>query len=106
MVLRGLGLNRLNLLEPRLPVVRYERKRPGEMIHLDIKSLGRFESIGHRISGDRTCQSKSRHVAIDGRTVHTHILSEGRKGLHRSQEKRINVAGSGCSFGVSKKSMT
>jgi len=83
LVLRRLGLNRLDLLEPRSPVIRYERQRPGEMIHLDIKSLGRFERIGHRISGDRTGQSKSRgigwdhlHVAIDdaSRLAYTEVL--------------------------------
>jgi transposase InsO family protein len=83
LVLRRLGLNRLNLLEPRPPVIRYERERPGEMIHLDIKSLGRFARIGHRISGDRTGQSKSRgigwdhlHVAIDdaSRLAYTEVL--------------------------------
>ncbi|MBN9307674.1 MAG: IS481 family transposase [Devosia sp.] len=83
LVLRRLGLNRLALLEPRPPVIRYERERPGEMIHLDIKSLGRFERIGHRISGDRTGQSKSRgigwdhlHVAIDdaSRLAYTEVL--------------------------------
>ena len=83
LVLRRLGLNRLNLLEPRPPVIRYERERPGEMIHLDIKSLGRFARIGHRISGDRTGQSKSRgigwyhlHVAINdaSRLAYTEVL--------------------------------
>ena len=83
LVLRRLGLNRMALLEPRPPVIRYERERPGEMIHLDIKSLGRFERIGHRISGDRTGQSKSRgigwdhlHVAIDdcSRLAYTEVL--------------------------------
>src|SRR5205085_1521982 len=50
---------------------RYQRQMPGEMIHIDIKKLGRFERIGHRITGDRTGQSNSRgigwefvHVAI------------------------------------------
>jgi transposase InsO family protein len=83
LVLRRLGLNRLALIEPRPPVIRYERERPGEMIHLDIKSLGRFERIGHRISGDRTCQSRSRgigwnhlHVAIydASRLAYTAVL--------------------------------
>jgi transposase InsO family protein len=83
LVLRRLGLNRLSLLEPRAPVIRYERERPGEMIHLDIKSLGRFDRIGHRITGDRTAQSKSRgigwdhlHVAIDdaSRLAYTEVL--------------------------------
>ena len=52
--------------------MRYEREKPGDMIHLDIKKLGRFEQIGHRITGDRTGQSNNRgvgwefvHVCID-----------------------------------------
>src|SRR5580700_9493789 len=56
-VLRRLGLNSLKALEPAEPVRRYERTHPGEMIHLDIKKLGRFEQIGHRITGDRRGQS-------------------------------------------------
>jgi hypothetical protein len=39
LVLRRRGLNRMALLEPRPPMIRYERERPGEMLHLDIKSL-------------------------------------------------------------------
>jgi tRNA U34 2-thiouridine synthase MnmA/TrmU len=35
-------------------VIRYERERPGELIHLDTKKLGRIDGIGHRITGDRT----------------------------------------------------
>jgi len=71
-VLRRLGLNALKALEPTEPVRRYERAHPGEMIHLDIKKLGRFEKVGHRITADRAGQSKSRgvgwefvHVSID-----------------------------------------
>ena len=71
-VLKRLGLSRMRDLEPAAPVIRYERKQPGEMIHLDIKKLGRFDRVGHRITGDRTGQSNSRgigwefvHVAID-----------------------------------------
>lgn len=71
-ILKRLGLNRISALEPAEPVRRYERARPGEMIHIDIKKLGRFNKVGHRITGDRSGQSKSRgvgwefvHVAID-----------------------------------------
>ena len=75
-ILRRLGLNKLSALEPAEPVRRYEREYPGEMIHLDIKKLGRIDGIGHRITGDRTGQSNRRargeglgwefvHVAID-----------------------------------------
>ena len=56
----------------RKPRPRYERERPGEIIHLDIKKLGRFNSVGHRITGRRTghCSSQGAgwefvHVAID-----------------------------------------
>jgi transposase InsO family protein len=66
------GLNRWRNLEPAEPARRYERDRPGEMIHIDIKKLGRFNRVGHRITGDRTGQSNSRgigwefvHVCVD-----------------------------------------
>ena len=71
-ILRRARLSRIRDLEPAEPVIRYERKKPGDMIHLDIKKLGRFERVGHRITGDRTAQSNSRgigwefvHVCID-----------------------------------------
>jgi hypothetical protein len=41
-----------------VPICRYERASPGELIHIDIKKLGRFEQIGHRITGERTAQSR------------------------------------------------
>jgi hypothetical protein len=47
-------LNRIDSLEPPVPVRRYERAKPGEIIQIDIKMLGRFNSIGHRITGSRT----------------------------------------------------
>jgi transposase InsO family protein len=50
-VLRRLGLNRLSRLEPPEPPNRYERRRAGELIHLDIKKLGRFLRPGHRVRG-------------------------------------------------------
>jgi transcriptional regulator with XRE-family HTH domain len=71
-ILRAAKLSRVKDLEPAAPVVRYERQTPGELIHLDIKKLGRFEAVGHRITGDRTKQSNRRgagweyvHVSID-----------------------------------------
>jgi transposase InsO family protein len=71
-ILRRLGLNRLCALEPAEPVRRYEREQPGELIHIDIKKLGKFNAIGHRITGDRRSQNKGRgvgweyvHVSID-----------------------------------------
>lgn len=71
-ILRRLGLNRVRALDPVEPIRRYQREHPGELIHIDIKKLGRFDRIGHRITGDRTGQSNSRgigwefvHVCID-----------------------------------------
>jgi transposase InsO family protein len=71
-ILRAARLSRARDLDPPVPIVRYERKAPGEMIHLDIKKLGRFEKPGHRVTGDRTGQSNNRgvgwefvHVCID-----------------------------------------
>ena len=48
--LKALGLSRLNRLTPPEPVRRYERKRPGDLIHLDIKKLRRFNRLGHRFA--------------------------------------------------------
>jgi len=71
-VLKRLRLSKLSALEPAEPPRRYEREQPGEMIHIDIKKLGKFNQIGHRITGDRKGQSNSRgvgweflHVCID-----------------------------------------
>ncbi|KRB40537.1 MAG: IS481 family transposase [Pseudomonadota bacterium] len=85
-ILRRLGLGKLKALEPRAPVVRYERSAPGEMIHLDIKKLGRFAVEGHRITGDRQAGRSRKagwdflHVCVDdaSRLAYTEILpSEG-----------------------------
>jgi transposase InsO family protein len=59
-ILRRARLSRMQDLEPPEPVVRYEREAAGDLIHLDIKKLGRFEAVGHRITGDRTRQSSAR----------------------------------------------
>jgi len=86
--LKRAGLSRLRDLAPAEPVRRYERDNPGDMIHIDIKKLGRFERIGHRITGDRHGQSNSRgvgwefvHVCIDdaSRVAFSQILPDEKK---------------------------
>ena len=52
-VLRRAGLSRLRDLEPAEPVVRYEHEHPGDLLHIDIKKLGRIERTGHRATGNR-----------------------------------------------------
>jgi transposase len=88
-ILKRLGLNRLSALEPAEPVRRYERVAPGEIIHIDIKKLGKFNRIGHRITGDRTGQSNTRgvgweyvHLAIDdhSRLAYSEILPDEKRG--------------------------
>lgn len=70
-ILKRAGLNRLKDLEPEEPIRRYERSRPGEIIHIDIKKLGRFAVPGHRATGTRqNCRNQGAgwdfvHVAID-----------------------------------------
>jgi transposase InsO family protein len=68
-VLRRLGLNKLNALEPAEPVRRYERENPGELIHIDIKKLGR---IGSGITGRQT-GVVNRHLGIGWEYVHVCI---------------------------------
>jgi transposase InsO family protein len=92
-ILRRLGLNKLSALEPPQAVRRYEREQPGELIHIDIKKLGRIEGIGHRITGDRRGQSNRRarrqglgwefvHVCIDdaSRVAFSQILPDEKRG--------------------------
>jgi transposase InsO family protein len=69
-ILGRAGLNRLSALEPAPPVVRYVYERPGALLHLDIKKLGRFRRPGHRVTGNRRCDSPQAgweyvHVAVD-----------------------------------------
>ena len=69
-LLRRHGLNRLARLEPPRPVQRYERRRPGTLVHFDVKKLGKIGRVGHRIHGDRTRRTRGLgweyvHVAID-----------------------------------------
>jgi transposase InsO family protein len=57
-VLRRAGLSRLSDLAPAEPVQRYEREAPGDLLHIDIKKLGRFSDVGHRITGDYTKRTR------------------------------------------------
>lgn len=88
LILRRLGLGRLSALEPKTPALRYERSAPGEMIHLDIKKLGRINGVGHRFTGRGPGTHNLGkgwdflHVCIDdaSRLAYTEILpSEGQQ---------------------------
>jgi len=81
-LLRRQGLGRLPPLMPRAPIQRYERGAPGELLHVDIKSLGRIRGIGHRITGDRRTRVRGIgwehvHVCIDdaSRLAYAEVLA-------------------------------
>lgn len=72
-ILKRLGMNRLRWLAPTEPPRRYQHEAPGDMIHLDIKRLGRFLRPGHRVTNNRTQDSPGAgwefvHIAIDDRS--------------------------------------
>ena len=82
-VLARLGLNRLSRLEPPEPANRYCRRHPGELVHLDIKKLGRFRTPGHRVTGrgqGRTHKAgwEAVHVAVDDctRLAYVEVLAD------------------------------
>ena len=86
-ILREAKLSRAKDLEPAAPVIRYERETAGELIHIDIKKLGRFEAEGHRVTKDRQA-GRSRgagwefvHVCIDdaSRIAFSQILPDEKK---------------------------
>ena len=87
-ILKRLGLNRLKALEPAEPVRRYERERPGELIHIDIKKLGKFSRVGHRMTGQRQgCRNYRAgwefvHVCIDdaSRLAFSKVMKNERQG--------------------------
>jgi transposase InsO family protein len=92
-VLRRQGLGRLGRIGLEQPI-RYERSRPGELVHIDVKKLGRIRGVGHRISGNRASQAKTRingrrtgiagweyvHVAVDdySRLAYVEVLADER----------------------------
>jgi len=65
-VLKREGLGKLSRLEPPEPPNRYERRHPGELIHVDVKKLGRIRGAGHRVTASRASQKKTRR---NGRRV-------------------------------------
>jgi transposase InsO family protein len=89
--LRQLGLARLGPAEPVPPGRRYEWAQPGQLVHLDIKKLGRIGQIGHRITGDRRIRTRGIgwefvHVCIDdcSRVSYAEVLPD---------ERAVTVAG-------------
>ena len=68
-VLRKVRLSRMRDLDPPEPARRYEREHPGELIHIDVKKLGRFTAPGHRVTGDKA----TKHTRVGWEFVHVCI---------------------------------
>jgi transposase InsO family protein len=97
-IVTRIGLGRLSRLEPQEPANRYQRRHAGELIHVDVKKLGRISGgAGHRVTGNRRSQGSSGHsarttgweyvhIAIDDATrlVYVEILTD---------EKAVTAAG-------------
>ena len=82
-VCRAAGLSRLKQLDAPAPPVRYERERPGELLHIDVKRLGRFDKPGHRVTRRRSYGARAQgfeyvFVAIDdfSRVAYAEILPD------------------------------
>ena len=85
-ILQRSGLGHLRSLEPPEPVRRYEKQFPGELLHLDIKKLGRIGTIGHRVTGDYRQRARGGgwefvHICIDdhSRLAYAEILPDERQ---------------------------
>jgi transposase InsO family protein len=92
LILKRVGLGKRSRLDPPEPPNRYERRRAGELIHVDVKKLGRILKPGHRVTGDRRGQARTHrngksirlagwefvHVAIDdhSRLAYAEVLSD------------------------------
>jgi transposase InsO family protein len=90
--LKRIGLGKRSRLQPPEPPNRYERRHPGELVHVDIKRLGRVRGAGHRVTGSRASQKKTRrqgrltgvagweyvHVVIDdfSRLAYAEVLDD------------------------------
>lgn len=72
-ILKRIGLGKLSGIEPPEPPNRYQRRHAGELLHIDVKKLGKIGQIGHRVTGDRRSRSRGIgweyvHVCIDDAT--------------------------------------
>jgi hypothetical protein len=91
LLLKRAGLGRLSRLQPLEPARRYERRRAGELLHVDVKKLGRIARPGHRVTGSRAAASyhlrryelgwQYLHICVDdaSRLAYAEILVDERR---------------------------
>jgi transposase len=97
-VLARIGLGKLSRLEPPEPPNRYERSRAGELVHIDVKKLGRILAAGHRVTSSRASQKKTRRerkrVGLAGwEYVHVCVDDATPPGLRRGPTRRTSHHG-------------
>jgi transposase InsO family protein len=99
-VLGRVGLGKRSRLEPLEPPNRYQRERPGELVHIDVKKLGRIERVGHRMSGSHASQNARRHWGHNNRLIgweYVHVCVDDATRLAYvevlADEKGMTVAG-------------
>jgi transposase InsO family protein len=97
-IVKRAGLSRIEYLDPPEPVVRYERDAPGDLVHLDIKKLGRIGKVGHRVTGDRRDRTRGAgweyvHVAIDdmSRLAYVEVLANEQADTTMGLLKRVLI---------------
>jgi len=87
--LKAQGVGKLSQVKEKEPVVRYEAESPGDLIHIDIKKLGRIDGVGHRITGDRSQAGRAgweyAFVAVDDHARVAYVE------LHRSEAAAAGV---------------
>ena len=91
-ILRRAGLQRLAALDPPPPVRRYEHPHPGDLLHLDIKKLGRFRRAGHRVTHDR------RHTSPGAGWEYVHVCVDDHSRVAFSQIYPDETAASATAF--------
>jgi hypothetical protein len=108
--LKRIGLGKRSRLEPPEPPNRYERRHPGELVHVDIKKLGRIRGAGHRVTGSRASQAKTRregrlrevagweyvHVMVDDHSRLAYATYGSAQAAH-AQTARPNASSRPCS---------
>ena len=98
-ILTRIGLGRLGSLGLEQPI-RYERSRPGELVHVDVKKLGRVAGIGHRISGNRASQRGRYQRRLQGRLgwEYVHVAVDDYSRLAYAEVLRDETASTAAGF--------
>jgi transposase InsO family protein len=98
--LKRIGLGKRSRLEPPEPPNRYERRRAGELVHVDIKTLGRISRLGagHRVVGHRASQRRGHKRGGVTRFEHVHVMVDDHSRLAYAEVLPTLTAGCAVAF--------